>query len=121
MNRSRGFGVRVVTMALAVSLGYACTERHTISRAPNGSYSPDRLARAKIVLRNGTSVKVNDVRIRDDSVIGTTAASRERAAFAVTEISGIESQEYSRTRTLFLLSAFAGTVLGIDLYTVGHR
>jgi hypothetical protein len=113
--------MRVVILAVAASLACACTESHAISRAPNGSYPPDRLSRAKIVLTNGSSVKLTDLRVRVDSVIGTTSASRARAAFSVTEISGIESQEYSRTRTLFLLSAFAGTVLGIDLYTVGHR
>lgn len=113
--------MRLVTLALATFVACACTEWHAIPRAPNGSYSRDRLSSAKIALTNGTSVDAKDVRIRGDSVVGTISGSRVRAAFAVSEITGIESEEYSRTRTLFLLSAFAGTVLGIDLYTVGHR
>ena len=75
----------------------------------------------KIALVNGSSVKINDLRIREDSAVGTDPASRGRAAFSASDISRIESQEYSRARTLFLVSAFASTILGIDLYMVGHR
>jgi hypothetical protein len=96
-------------------------EWHAIPRTPDGFYPQGRLSRAKIALVNGSTVKINDLRIRDDSVVGTNPSSGGRAAFFVRDISRIDSQEYSRPRTLFLLSAFAGTVFGIDLYTVGHR
>jgi len=111
---------RVLIAAVAALLACACTEWHVIARTPNGSYPQGRLSHAKIALVDGSSVKINDLRIRDDSVVGTNPASRGRAAFAVSDISRIDSQEYSRGRTLFLLSALAGTILGIDLYTVGR-
>jgi hypothetical protein len=113
--------MRVVIAAVAALLACACTEWHAIPRTPNGFYPQDRLSRAKIALVTGSTVKINDLRIRDDSVVGTNPASRGRAAFSVSDISRIDSQEYSRARTLFLLSAFAGTILGIDLFMVGHR
>jgi len=91
-----------------------------IARTPDGSYPQGRLFHAKITLADASTVKVNDLRIRDDSVVGTNPASRARAAFSVSDISRIDSQEYSRGRTLFLVSALAGAILGIDLYTVGR-
>jgi hypothetical protein len=113
--------VRAVIAAVAALLLCACTQWHTIPRADNGFYPQGRVSRAKIALVNGGTVKVNDLRIRDDSVIGTNPASRGRAAFSVSDISRIDSQEYDRPRTLFLLSAVAGAFLGIDLYMVPHR
>jgi hypothetical protein len=121
MNRRQRAPIRVVIAAVAAFLACACTEWHAIPRAPNGFYPPGRLAHAKIALVNGSSVKINDLRIREDSAVGTDPASRGRAAFSVSDISRVESQEYSRARTLFLVSAFASTILGIDLYMVGHR
>ena len=112
--------MRVLIAAVAALLACACTEWHVIARTPNGSYPQGRLSHAKIALVDGSSVKINDLRIRDDSVVGINPASRGRAAFAISDISRIDSQEYSRGRTLFLLSALAGTILGIDLYTVGR-
>jgi hypothetical protein len=110
-----------VIAAVAALLACACTEWHAIPRAPNGFYPQGRLSRAKIALVSGSTVKINDLRIREDSVVGTNPASRGRAAFSVSDVSRIDSQEYSRARTLLLLSAFAGTFLGIDLFMVGHR
>lgn len=107
--------------ALAALLVCACTQWHTIPRADNGFYPQGRLSRAKIVLVNGGTAKINDLRIRDDSVVGTNPASRGRAAFSVSDISRIYSQEYDRPRTLLLLTAVAGAFLGIDLYMVPHR
>ena len=113
--------MRVILAAVAAVLACACTEWHAIPRNPNGFYPQDRLSRAKIAMVSGSTVKINDLRIRDDSVLGTDPASRARVAFSVSDISRIDSQEYSRPRTLFLLSAFAGAILGIDLYTVSNR
>jgi hypothetical protein len=113
--------MRVVIAAVAALLACACTEWHAIPRAPNGFYPPGRLARAKIALVNGSRVKINVLQIRDDSVVGTDPASGGRAAFSVRDISRIDTQEYSRARTAFLVSAFASTILGVDLYMVGHR
>ncbi len=113
--------MRIVIAAVAALLACACTEWYAIPRAPNGFYPQSRLSRAKIALVNGSTVKINDLQIRDDSVVGTNTASRGRAAFSVSDISRIDSQECNRARTLFLLSAFAGTIFGIDLYMVPHR
>jgi hypothetical protein len=113
--------MRVLIATVAALLACACTEWHVIARTPDGSYPQGRLSRAKIALVDGSTVKINDLRIRGDSVVGTNPASRGRAAFSVSDISHIDSQEYSRGRTLFLLSALAGTILGIDLYTVGRE
>jgi hypothetical protein len=120
MNRSQTAPMRVLIAAVAALLACACTEWHEIARTPTGSYPQGRLSHAKIALVDGSSVKIDDLRIRDDSVVSTNPASRGRAAFAISDISRIDSQEYSRGRTLFLLSALAGTILGIDLYTVGR-
>jgi hypothetical protein len=108
-------------IAAAALLVCACTEWHAIPRTPDGVYPQGRLSRAKIALVNGGTVKINDLRIRDDSVVGTNPASRGTAAFSVGDVSRIDSQEYNRARTLLLLGALAGTILGVDLYTVGHR
>ncbi|MGZ3332355.1 MAG: hypothetical protein ACXU9O_15185 [Gemmatimonadaceae bacterium] len=113
--------MRAVTAAVAALFVCACTQWRTIPRAANGFYPQGRLSRAKIALVNGRTVKINEPQIRDDSVVGTNLASRGRAAFSVSEISRIDSQEYDRPRTLFLLSAVAGAFLGIDLYMVPHR
>jgi hypothetical protein len=120
MNRRQTTSMRVLIAAVAALLACACTEWHVIARTANGSYPQGRLSHAKVALVDGSTVKINDLRIRDDSVVGTNPASRGRAAFSGRDISRIDSQEYSRGRTLLLLSAVAGTILGIDLYTVGR-
>lgn len=120
MNQRQTAPMRVLVAAVAALLACACTEWHMIARTPDGSYPQGRLFHAKITLADASTVKVNDLRIRDDSVVGTNPASRARAAFSVSDISRIDSQEYSRGRTLFLVSALAGAILGIDLYTVGR-
>ena len=121
MNWTKSALIRVVAPLVVASLACACTEWHSIPRAANGSYPTDRLARAKITLVNGSSMRVNEVRVRADSVVGTDPATAGRAAFSVREISRIDSQEYSRFRTLTLVGSLVGTFLGIDLFTVRHR
>ena len=113
--------MRIVTGILAVWIVSACTEWHVIPRTAGGFYPADRLPRAKIRLINGTSTDLSDTRIREDSVVGTDPASRARVAFSIRDVSQIESEEYSRSRTLLLGSAIAAAFLGIDLYGVAHQ
>jgi len=121
MNGRQMIRVRVVAAILAVGIVSACTEWHVIPRTAGGFYPADRLPRAKIRLINGTSTDLSDTRIREDSVVGTDPASRATVAFSIRDVSQIESQEYSRSRTLLLGSAIAAAFLGIDLYGVAHQ
>ena len=101
-----------------------CLCVYGVARDPSHSrrlLSGGSTARAKIRLINGTSTDLSDTRIREDSVVGTDPASRATVAFSIRDVSQIESQEYSRSRTLLLGSAIAAAFLGIDLYGVAHQ
>ena len=121
MNGRQMIRVRVVAAILAVWIVSACTEWHAIPRTAGGFYPTDRLPRAKIRLINGTSSELSDTRIREDSVVGTDPSSRARVAFSIRDVSQIESEEYSRSRTLLFGSAIAAAFLGIDLYAIAHQ
>ena len=98
----------------------ACTEWHTSPRTANSSYAPDRVPRARVTLSNGTTIQIRDARIRADSVVGTDPVSVSRVAFAISQVSRIESEEFSQLRTVLLFAGLGVAFLATTLYVVAH-
>jgi hypothetical protein len=103
---------------VALLLAFACTGWNESPRSASGSYPPDRLPRAKVTFVDGTSVELLDVRVRQDSVVGTDPASVGRAAFPIERVSRIESQEFSQARTVSFFAGLAAAFAAITLYAV---
>jgi hypothetical protein len=99
----------------------ACTEWHTSPRAADSSYPPDRVPRARITLSNGATLEIRDARIRPDSVVGIDPVSASPVAAAITQVSRIESEEFSESRTLWLFASLGAAFLATTLYVVAHN
>ena len=66
--------------------------------AGDASYS-----RARVVLRDGTTLSLNDVTVRPDSVIGVAGDERTRVAVAQPQVQRIETRGVSAGRTIGLV------------------
>ena len=59
--------------------------------------------RARVVLRDGTTLPLDDVTVRPDSVIGFAGEERTRVAFARPQVERIETRGVSAGRTIGLV------------------
>jgi hypothetical protein len=59
--------------------------------------------RARVVMHAGTTLTLNDVTIRPDSVIGIAGAERRRVAVARAEVERVETRGVSAGRTIGLV------------------
>jgi hypothetical protein len=70
---------------------------------------------------DGTSVELLDLRVRQDSVVGTHPASVARTAFPIGRVARIESQEFSQARTVSFFAGLAAAFAAITLYAIVHN
>jgi hypothetical protein len=72
--------------------------------ARNGRVAGDAsYPRARVVLRDGTTLSLDDVTVRPDSVIGFSGPERTRVAVAQPQVDRIETRRVSPGRTIGLV------------------
>ena len=66
--------------------------------------------RARVVLRDGTTLSLIDVTVRPDSVIGFAGAERTRVAVAQPQVERVETKNVSVGRTIGLVGGVLAVV-----------
>ena len=79
--------------------------------APDGRVAADAsYPRARVVLRDGTTLSLDDVTARPDSVIGFAEPERTRVAVAQPQVERIETRGVSTGRTIGLIGGVLAVV-----------
>lgn len=79
--------------------------------AANDSVAGDAtFSRARVVLRDGTTITLHDVTVRPDSVVGFAGDERTRVAVAQPQVERVETRKVSAGRTTGLVGGVLAVV-----------
>ena len=108
---------RLARSFLAAWCAAACTRWSAPYAGPPALSPGYEWPRARLDLRNGSSLIVYDAHVRSDSVVGMVRRQGlEPISVSLQDVSGIQVRELDGVRTLVLVSAIVGGIL----WTIGR-
>jgi hypothetical protein len=90
---------RATCVALLLTQLSACMTWRPVPGALGQQVGAEPISRARLRLRSGGELSLEDVRIRNDSVVGYSVSSREWRAFPVGNVTSIDRRGLSAGRT----------------------
>jgi hypothetical protein len=116
---------RLITLRIACGIVVlldttGCMSWHAVPPASERTAGDATYPRARVVLRDGTTLSLTDVTIRPDSVIGFAGAERTRVAVAQPQVERVETRDVSMGRTLGLVGGVLAVLVLAALIAIAQ-
>lgn len=112
-------GIRIACGVVVLMNTTGCMTWRAVPAATSAP-GDESLSRARIVMRDGTTVVWSDVTVRSDSVVGHVGADHTRVAVAAPQVARVEIRKVGVGETLGLIGGVLGVAAIVFLIALAH-